>query len=146
NPFPAGMSGDLQLGPDWYGPGGVGEYAPSHGNTPDVVMAAHRVRDGRFDAAAVASATDTGEEYDLVVVGAGFAGLAAAHHFRRLQASGRILILDNHPIFGGEAKRNDFEVRGHALVGPQGSNDFGIEPKTGGPEDYFTSLGLPREY
>jgi spermidine dehydrogenase len=141
-----GMTGDIELGPDWYGPGGVGDYASSHGNTPDVVMAAHRVRDGRFDATALAAAADTGEEYDLVVVGGGFAGLAAAHHFRRLQEAGRCLILDNHPIFGGEAKRNDLEVRGHRLVGPQGSNDFGIQPKTGGPEDYFTSLALPREY
>jgi spermidine dehydrogenase len=146
DPFAAAQSPDLRLGPDWYGPGGIGDYAASHGNTPDVVMAAHQVRDGRLDAAAVASATDTGEEYDLVVVGGGFAGLAAAHHFRRLQKTVRVLILDNHPIFGGEAKRNDFEVRGQRLVGPQGSNDFGIQPKTGGPEDYFTALGLPREY
>ena len=142
----ATLAGDFDLGPDWYGPGGIGDYAASHGNTPEVVTAAHRVRDGRFDAAALAQAADTGEEYDLVVVGGGFAGLAAAHHFRSLQGAGRCLILDNHPIFGGEAKRNDFEVRGHRLVGPQGSNDFGIQPATGGPEDYFTSLGLPREY
>jgi spermidine dehydrogenase len=141
---PAGAS--LEPGRDWYGPGGVGDYAASHGNTPDVLKAAHGVRSGRFDAAAAARAADTGEDYDLVVVGGGFAGLAAAHHFRRLEGSGRCLILDNHPIFGGEAKRNEFLVDGHRLVGPQGSNDFGIQPATGGPEDYFTSLGLPRGY
>jgi len=143
-PVPAGAS--LEPGPDWYGPGGVGDYALSHGNTPEVLKAAHGVRNGRFDASAVAAAHDTGEEYDLVVVGGGFAGLAAAHHFRRLEGTGRCLILDNHPIFGGEAKRNEFLVDGHRLVGPQGSNDFGIQPATGGPEDYFTSLGLPRSY
>ena len=140
----AGVS--LEPGPDWYGPGGVGDYAASHGNTPDVLKAAHGLRNGRFDASLLAQATDTGEEYDLVVVGGGFAGLAAAHHFRRLDGAGRCLILDNHPIFGGEAKRNEFLVDGHRLVGPQGSNDFGIQPATGGPEDYFTSLGLPRSY
>src|SRR5262245_13600794 len=134
-----------QVGDDWYGPGGVGDYAASHGNTPGVLDAAHRVRDGAFDAL-VAQAADTGEEYDLVVVGGGFAGLAAAHHFRRLDGSGRCLILENHPIFGGEAKRNEFLVGGHRLTGPQGSNDFGVQPATGGSEDYFTALGLPREY
>src|SRR5262245_21224095 len=41
---PAGFD----LGDDWYGPGGVGDYAPSHGNTPDVLRAAHQVRDGLF--------------------------------------------------------------------------------------------------
>jgi spermidine dehydrogenase len=133
------------LGPDWYGPGGVGDYAASHGNTPEVLQVAHGLRDGAFDAAA-GQAVDTGEEYDLAIVGGGLAGLAAAHHFRRLDGSGRCLILDNHPIFGGEAKRNEFEVEGHRLVGPQGSNDFGVLPETGGPEDYFTSLGMPRTY
>lgn len=150
-PAPAGGARSLaipagfDLGDDWYGPGGVGDYAPSHGNTPGVLRAAHQVRDRQFDAIA-ASAVDTGETYDLVVVGGGFAGLAAAHHFRRLRGDGRCLILDNHPIFGGEAKRNDFLIDGHHLVGPQGSNDFAVPPATGGPEDYFAALGLPRDY
>jgi spermidine dehydrogenase len=139
------MPGGLEVGPDWYGPGGVGDYASSHGNTPEVLTVAHQVRDGVFDALA-AQAVDSGEAYDLVIVGGGFAGLAAAHHFRRLTGSGRCLILENHPIFGGEAKRNEFLVGGHRLTGPQGSNDFVIQPETGGPEDYFTSLGLPRSY
>jgi len=145
DPFAQQLPEEFKLPDDWYGPGGVGDYAPSHGNTPEVVTMAHRVRDGRFEAQ-FAQASDTGEAYDLIVVGGGFAGLAAAHRFRTLDGAGRCLILDNHPIFGGEAKRNEFDVRGHRLVGPQGSNDFGIQPKTGAPDDYFTSLGLPREY
>ena len=63
-----------------------------------------------------------------------------------MNPGGRCLILDNHPIFGGEAKRNEFLVDGHRLIGPQGSNDFGVQAETGGPDDYFTSLGIPREY
>ncbi|HKQ97982.1 MAG TPA: NAD(P)-binding protein, partial [Candidatus Polarisedimenticolia bacterium] len=144
-PAPWAQSTGIDLGDDWYGPGGVGDYASSHGNTPGVLRAAHQVRDRHFDSL-LAQATDSGETYDLVVVGGGFAGLAAAHHFRRLEPQGRCLVLDNHPIFGGEAKRNEFEVNGHRLVGPQGSNDFAVPPATGGPEDYFASLGLPREY
>ena len=41
----------FRVGRDWYGPGGVGDYADSHGNTPDLVQAAHEIRAGRFRAA-----------------------------------------------------------------------------------------------
>jgi len=82
----------------------------------------------------------------IVVVGGGFSGLSAAYHFNRLNPSGRVLILDNHPIFGGEAKRNDFDVNGFHISGPQGSNDFGIPTIDGGPDDYFSALNMPREF
>jgi spermidine dehydrogenase len=140
-----GVEASFDVGPEWYGPGGVGDYASSHGNTPEVLRVAHLVREGAFDAPGGA-AIDTNEAYDLVVVGGGIAGLAAAHHFRRLSPAGRVLILENHPIFGGEAKQNEFLVRGRRLFGPQGSNDFGILPATGDPGDYFTALGIPREF
>ena len=132
-------------GADWYGYGGVGDYAPSHGNTPEVLRVAHSVRDGAFDGP-VSDAVDTTEGYDLVIVGGGFAGMAAALRFRQERPSGRCLILENHPLFGGEAKRNEFIVDGERLMAPQGSNDFIPVPDTGGPEDYFTSLGIPREF
>jgi len=135
----------FDVGPGWYGPGGVGDYAMSHGNTPDVIRVAHEIRAGRYDDP-LRDAIDSGETYDLVVVGGGFSGLSAAHHFHRLHPSGKALVLDNHPIFGGEAKRNEFEVDGYRLTGPQGSNDFRVQRETGNPDDYFTALGLPREY
>ena len=130
---------------NWYGPGGIGDYAKSHGNTPELIKTAHEIRSGRFNTE-TAYAVDSGEEYDLVVVGGGFSGLSAAYHFNRLNPSGRGLILDNHPLFGGEAKRNDFDVNGVHISGPQGSNDFGIPSATGGPDDYFSALNLPREF
>ena len=135
---------DFSRGDAWYGPGGVGDYAPSHGNTPDVLRVAHQIRAGLYDPPP-SDALDPEETYDLVVVGGGFSGLSAAHHFRRLNPGGRALILDNHPIFGGEAKRNDFLVNGIRVSGPQGSNDTGVLPETGDPDDYFTSLGIPRD-
>ena len=134
----------FDVGNDWYGPGGVGDYASSHGNTPGVIRAAHEIRAGLFDEPPQ-NAIDSGEEYDVVIVGGGFSGLSAAYHFRRLNPSGRALILDNHPVFGGEAKQNDFEVDGVRVTGPQGSNDFVVRPATGAPDDYFTALGIPRD-
>ena len=130
---------------NWYGPGGIGDYAVSHGNTPELIKTAHKIRSGQFNTKTT-DAVDTGEEYDLVVVGGGFSGLSAAYHFNRLNPAGRVLILDNHPIFGGEAKRNDFNVNGIHISGPQGSNDFGLPTINGGPDDYFSALNMPREF
>ena len=59
--------------------------------------------------------------YDLVVVGGGISGLAAAHFHRKRQPNARILILDNHDDFGGHAKRNEFQVGGRTLIGYGGS-------------------------
>jgi spermidine dehydrogenase len=59
--------------------------------------------------------------YDLVVVGGGLSGLAAAHFYRKQQPKARILILDNHDDFGGHAKRNEFHSGGRALIGYGGS-------------------------
>ena len=137
----------FNVGNDWYGPGGIGDYATSHGNTPDLIKTAHEIRSGRFNSVNQ-RAIDSGEEYDLVVVGGGFSGLSAAYHFNRLNPDGRVLILDNHPIFGGEAKRNDFDVNGVHISGPQGSNDFSIpdSPRPESPDDYFSALNIPREF
>lgn len=140
------LSVSFEVGESWYGPGGVGDYASSHGNTPEVLRVAHLVREGAFDLPSEDATLDSDDPYDVVIVGGGISGLSAAHHFRRLSPRGRALVLDNHPIFGGEAKRNEFLVNGHLLKGPQGSNDFGVLPETGDPDDYFTSLGIPREF
>jgi spermidine dehydrogenase len=62
------------------------------------------------------------EEYDLVIVGAGISGLAAAHFWRRaLGNNQKILILDNHDDFGGHAKRNEFVYQGRTFVGYGGT-------------------------
>src|SRR5262245_24489962 len=65
------------------------------------------------------------ESYDLVVVGGGISGLAAAYFYRR--AAGpqtRILILDNHDDFGGHAKRNEFTLDGRRVIGYGGSESM----------------------
>ena len=112
----------FDVGPDWYGPGGVGDYASSHGNTPEVLRLAHLVREGAFDAPSGA-AIDANEEYDLVVVGGGIAGLAAAHHFRRLSPSDALDRSDN-PV----------RIRSSAMV-------VRIEHDAGGDVDVTYALG-----
>src|SRR3954452_8523280 len=94
---------------DFTGYGGVGEYSRSNGNTFEVLNAGHdAVRDGRFDPLSK-DVIDIGEIFDCVVVGGGISGLAAALFFQRETGQNRTcLVLENHPIFGGEAKQNEF--------------------------------------
>jgi len=126
---------------DWTGYGGIGDYANSNGNTQAVVDAGHRIRDGEFEDLP-ATAIDTGETYDCVVVGGGISGLAAALIFRQLSDGKNCLVLDNHPIFGGEAKRNEFLVDGHRLVAHQGSALFQVNYPHSFIERFYRSIGL----
>jgi spermidine dehydrogenase len=94
-----------QDGPGYYPPLLTG----MRGSHPGSFEAAHALRDG----AAAPHGEDAGESYDLVVVGAGISGLAAAHFFRaRTSPRSRVLVLDNHDDFGGHAKRNEFNLGG----------------------------------
>jgi spermidine dehydrogenase len=62
--------------------------------------------------------------YDLVVVGAGASGLAAAWFYRREHPDARILLLENHDDFGGHAKRNEFQIGGRTVIGYGGSQSM----------------------
>ena len=109
---------------DWTGYGGVGDYSNSNGNTWSVLEAGHQIRDGAFDRLP-GDVIDTGETYDCAVVGGGISGLAAALVFQRQAGTGKsCVVLENHPVFGGEAKRNEFIVDGHRVIGHQGSALF----------------------
>lgn len=61
------------------------------------------------------------EEYDLVVVGAGISGLAAAYFYIQRHPAAKILIVDNHDDFGGHAKRNEFDHNGDTRIGYGGT-------------------------
>ncbi|HEY2659645.1 MAG TPA: NAD(P)-binding protein [Caulobacteraceae bacterium] len=81
------------------------------GSHPGAFETAHALRDGDFWASA-RSANDTDRPYDLVIVGGGLSGLAAAYFYRQAKPDARILILENHDDFGGHAKRNEFHLDG----------------------------------
>ena len=124
------------------GYGGIGDYSHSNGNTWDVLSAGHAMRDGVFEKR-IATATDTGEMYDLVAVGGGISGLAAAVFFQKYKG-GRCLVIDNHPIFGGEAKRNEFLVDGQRLTAHQGSAIFLVPQKGGYTDRFYEMIGMDR--
>ncbi|MEX2125232.1 MAG: NAD(P)-binding protein [Woeseia sp.] len=89
---------------------------------------AHSLRDG-----ASWVGEDTGERYDLAVVGGGISGLSAAYFHRQAAgAAAKILILDNHDDFGGHAKRNEFRIGDRLLIGYGGT--MLLEQPAGYPE------------
>lgn len=97
----------------------AGDYPPSRtgmrGSHPGSFEVAHALRDR--PSPDLSGAAHTGESYDLVVVGGGLSGFAAAYYFvAAVGRSARVLILDNHDDFGGHAKRNEFVVDGRLLA------------------------------
>lgn len=140
-----------------YYPPGLSGMRGSHAGSFET---AHLVRDGTtFDG------HDTGERYDLVVVGGGLSGLSAAYYYRQIKGdNSRILILDNHDDFGGHANRNEFQLNGQRIIGYGGTmlleapagfpevatkliEDLGIETQRFYKyfdQDLYSSLGLSR--
>src|SRR5205809_1946952 len=115
------LQADPEKSPDDYPPALTG----LRGSHPGSFEAAHSLRDGTLWNE-VGKPLDTGEAYDLVVVGGGISGLSAAHYFRKFAGSkSRILVLDNHDDFGGHAKRNEFPSGDRTLLGYGGT--FSIE-------------------
>jgi len=106
--------------PDYYPPALTG----MRGNHDGTFTYAHRLRDGEtWDADG--GAQSTGETYDLVVVGGGISGLAAAYFFRKSTGEkARVLVIDNHDDFGGHAKRNEFHSGGRMLLGYGGTQSI----------------------
>ncbi len=132
---------DLLAETDWTGYSGIGDYASSNGNTYDVMSSGHAIRDHKYTSSAREIA-DTGELFDCVVIGAGISGLASALFFARTRPGRACLVLDNHALFGGEAKRNEFEVDGHRLMVHQGSAAC-FPPLDSDPlSNFYTSIGV----
>lgn len=92
----------------------------NHDGSFDVAHAL--AREGRTDWGPVTE-PDSGI-YDLVVVGAGLSGLAAAHFYLQDNPQARILLIDNHDDFGGHAKRNEFDLGGKTHLGYGGSQSI----------------------
>src|SRR5262245_41713331 len=132
------------------------------GQGPGSFEIAHELRDGvRF----ARDGLPVEETYDLVVVGGGISGLAAAWFYRHASADARILVLDNCEDFGGHARRNEFRLDGRLIIGYAGSesmqspkalytktakfliNQLGVEIErfeTAFERDLYPSLGLSR--
>jgi spermidine dehydrogenase len=116
----SGVDAAPEKDPAYYPPALTGLRGNHEGSYP----VAHSLRDQTFwDSAAKPESSR--ETYDLIVVGGGISGLAAAYFFReRAGANARILVLDNHDDFGGHAKRNEFHAGGRLLLSYGGAQSI----------------------
>jgi spermidine dehydrogenase len=138
-PVSAGMLADrapapaAESSPSIGAPVVAADYPPSlqglRGQTQAAMEAAHALRDGR----ATSAAEETDESYDLIVVGAGMSGLAAAYFFRKALPNAKILILEGCDDFGGHARRNEFTVSGKQVISAGGTYMI-MFPETYTPE------------
>ena len=128
-----------ETSPDYYPPILTG----MRGSHEGAFEVAHQVRDGGFWNQ-MGQPAETKEKYDLVIVGGGISGLAAAYFFQKHAGHrARILILDNHDDFGGHAKRNEFHQTGRMLLGYGGT--FSIEspaPYSAVARELIRELGI----
>jgi spermidine dehydrogenase len=146
------LSPGLASGSDWFDPFGTPQehlaanknstyYPPAltgmRGSTDAVMKVGHALRDRDT----WASPKPDKETYDLIVVGGGISGLAAAYFFRKQAGTdARILVLENHDDFGGHARRNEFHVNGKMILG------YGGTQSIAGPRFYSEpAMGLLRE-
>jgi spermidine dehydrogenase len=127
---------------EFTGYGGVGEYSTSNGNTWPVLLAGHKIRDAVYNKLPT-DVVETGETYDCVIVGGGISGIAAALFFqRKVGQHKKCLVLENHPIFGGEAKQNEFLVDGKHVIAHQGSAIYQLHEPKSFLAQFYDSVGL----
>ena len=110
-----GQEHPYALGSDYYPPAKTG-LRGSHEGSWEIMHARVSGKTWPLEAPA--------ERYDLVVVGAGISGLAAAYFYMQREPSARILILDNHDDFGGHAKRNEFQIGQETRIGYGGTESI----------------------
>ena len=122
-----------ELDPHYYPPSLTGMRGDHDGSWET----AHAMRDGQE----WNQATLDKESYDLVIVGGGMSGLAAAYFYRKHAGpKARILIIENHDDFGGHAKRNEFRAGDRLFIG------YGGTQSIAGPKRYSAEAqGLLRE-
>ena len=136
--FPSGLTANPEYNQS------APEYPPRRtglrGAHPGSYQAAHELVRGK---PGFQPPNEIDEQSDLVVIGAGISGLAAAHYYRqRFGADARILLLDNNDDFGGHARRNEFLQGGEMRLGIGGSQYLAHLHFSGTSKELMRELGV----
>jgi len=109
------------------------------GDTADGLAACHNFRWKRL----AQRAEDASEVYDLVIIGAGLGGLTAAFYYHQERPEAKILLLDGHADFGGNAQRNEMTVKGQKIIVTQaGDYQWAINPEYKAVKKLWADLGI----
>ncbi len=110
---------------------------------PGAYSTGHAMRDGNFWDHAPRP-VETADRYDLIVVGGGISGLAAAYLFQKRNGFDKsVLVLDNHDDFGGHAKRNEFRHGADLRLSNAGSFNIYAGSDSARPErEIYADLGI----
>lgn len=123
------------------------------GNLPSVFDISHWLRDKRlrFESGTVTLAPgcdafegafpifDDGEQFDVIVIGGGLAGLSAAFHLLRERPRSRILLLEAGPYLGGNAGRDDAPP---LPVPASTAGAYGAAPGTESLRAFYRAIGV----
>ena len=123
--------------------GDPAEITGLRGHSETAMNIGHALRDGTFWSDAPAP-EDAGESYDLIVVGGGISGLAAAYLYRQQKPDAKVLVLENNEEFGGHARRNEFTAsNGKKLIGYGGSQSLQTPTYfSGAVKKLLTDIGI----
>jgi spermidine dehydrogenase len=123
--------------------GDPAEITGLRGHSEAAMNVGHSLRDGTFWNSAPAP-EPTGETYDLIVVGGGISGLAAAYLYRQQKPDAKVLVLENNDEFGGHARRNEFTAsNGKKLIGYGGSQSLQTPTYfSGAVKKLLTDIGI----
>ncbi|MBL7161694.1 MAG: NAD(P)-binding protein [Anaerolineales bacterium] len=109
------------------------------GDSADSVAACHNFWWKRL----AQKAEDSGEMYDLVIVGAGLGGLTAAFYYHQERPEAKILLLDSHADFGGNAQRNEMTIKGQKIIVTEaGDYQWAISPEYKMVQKLWKDLGI----
>jgi spermidine dehydrogenase len=128
---PAGVGKSASKKPDnWY----YGE------NTEKTIITCHGVSSGDLFNRGV---KDTGEIYDLVIVGGGLEGLTAAYFYHEEIPEGKILVIDYHANFGRDSQHNELTVKGEKIIVSSGGDfQWKIDPEYIEVKKLWSDLGI----
>ena len=109
-----------------------------------MLLEGHKLRDHVYDRVPLRGVDEAGT-FDCAIVGGGISGLASALFFQRSAPGRTAIVLEDHAIFGGLARQNEFAVGGERLIANQASAMFFPPLPDTFLAGFYRSIGIDRD-